>query len=193
MSLIIGLDVAQRTGWAAYNTNRSIAAIQAGVLKAEGDSFEERSAMLGRQFGLLLKETGRPALIAIETPLRMLPQGKRTAKMMGEEEVVTGGGGANAMISSNQLVGGIAALCGWKDIRFVCIPAATWRKAFLGFARQKGWERKDWKKAVRDQCARERITVTNDDQADAVGIAIAARATDTFKMIEYEMRKGQAA
>lgn len=189
---LIGLDVAKQCGWAFHNTDRSISSIQAGVLKAQGESFEDRAATLGRQFGLLLKQTGRPALVAIETPLRMLPQGKRTAKMMGEEEIVTGGGGANAMISSNQLVGAIIGLCGWKDIPFVMIPAATWRKAFLGFARQPGWERKDWKRAVREQCARERITVTNDDMADAVGIAIAAKNTPTFKQIQYEMSRRAA-
>ncbi|WP_416355536.1 hypothetical protein ACLNGM_14955 [Aureimonas phyllosphaerae] len=193
MNLILGLDVAQRTGWAAYRPDRSISAIQAGVLKAEGESFEERAATLGRQFGLLLKETGKPALVAIETPLRMLPQGKRTAKMMGEEETIVGaGGGANAMISSNQLVGAISAICGWKALTFVCIPAATWRKAFLGFARQPGWDRKAWKKAVREQCARERITVTNDDMADAVGIAIAAKITPEFRQIQYEQSRRAA-
>jgi Holliday junction resolvasome RuvABC endonuclease subunit len=191
--IIIGLDVAQKTGWAVYNTERSISAIQAGVLKAEGDEFEDRSATLGRQFGLLLKQVGRPDLIAIETPLRTLPQGKRTTKMLGENEtIVTSGGGVNAMISSNQLVGAIAALCGWKDLRRVCIPSATWRKAFLGFARHPGWERKDWKRAVREQCAREKIVVTNDDMADAVGIAIAAKNTPEFKQIAYELSRRAA-
>ncbi|KAA0970832.1 hypothetical protein FPY71_10170 [Aureimonas fodinaquatilis] len=191
--IVIGLDIAKTTGWALYDTDRSISAIQAGVLKAVGEDFEDRSESLGRQFGLLLKQVGRPDLVAIETPLRTLPQGKRTTKMMGEKEIiVTSGGGTNAMISSNQLVGAISALCGWKALPRVCIPAATWRKAFLGFARHPGWERKDWKKAVREQCARERIVVTNDDMADAVGIAIAAKNTPEFKQIAYEQSRRAA-
>jgi Holliday junction resolvasome RuvABC endonuclease subunit len=191
MSIILGLDVAQRTGWALYDTDRSVSSIQAGVLKAEGESYEEKSARLARAFGMLLKQV-RPDLVAIEMPIRTQPAGKRTTKMMGEEEVVTGGSGLNAVISSNQLVGSISGICGWKDLTFITIPTVTWRKAFLGFGTHKGWDRKDWKRAVRDQCARENIVVTNDDQADAVGIAIAAKGTDTFRMIQYERQRSAA-
>lgn len=192
MTLILGLDVAKQCGWAVYNTERSISAIQAGVLKAEGEDFEDRAGALARQFGLLLKQTGRPDLVAIERPLRRPPQGKRTVKMMGAKEKVEANNGIFSIISSNQLVGAVAGMCSWKGIPFITLADSTWRKSFLGFGTHKGWERKDWKKAVREACARERITVTNDDMADAVGIAIAAKNTPEFKQIQYEQSRRAA-
>ncbi len=192
MPLIIGLDVAQATGYAIFETSRSPSAIRAGVLKAVGGTYEEKAATLARAFGMILK-AGRPDLVAIEMPIRTQPAARRKVKMMGEEEVVEGGGGLNAVISSNQLVGSIAGICGWKDIPFVMIAPVTWRTSFLGFGRRAGWARKDWKRAVREQCAREHITVTSDDQADAVGVAIAAQNTDAFKMIRHRAEQERTA
>lgn len=201
--IIIGLDVAQNTGWAFFDTARTYSAIQAGTLKAEGDAYEDKAASLGRAFGLLLKETGKPDLVAIERPIRTQPGGgKRTVPMMGEDEEVEGGSGLNAVISSNQLVGALSAICGWKSIQFITIAPATWRSRFLGkgfkpqmkVVKKKGKEilKPDWKGAVRDQCARERIVVTNNDMADAVGIAVAAKASDEFKMLQYERSRRAA-
>lgn len=189
--IILGLDVAQKTGFAAYDDTRSLSAIRAGVLKAVGDAYEDKSAALGRALFILVREV-KPDLIAIEMPIRTQPAGRRTVKMMGEDEVVEGGSGLNAVISSNQLVGAVSSVCGIKAVPFVTIAPATWRRAFLGFSRQPGWGRREWKKAVREQCAREKIEVTNDDQADAVGIAIAAKNTDTYRMLQYERQRSAA-
>lgn len=189
--IILGLDVAQKTGSALYDDSRPLSAIEAGVLKAVGQDYEDKSAALARALFILVREA-KPDLIAIEMPIRTQPTGRRTVKMMGEEQVVEGGSGLNAVISSNQLVGAVAAVCGIKAIPFVTIAPATWRRAFLGFSRKPGWGRKDWKKAVREQCARERIVVTNDDMADAVGVAVAAKNTDTYRMLQYERSRRAA-
>lgn len=190
--IIIGLDVAQKTGTAILDDSRPLSAIEAGILKAVGREYEDKSAALARALFILVREV-KPDLIAIEMPIRTQPAGRRTVKMMGEDEVVEGGGsGLNAVISSNQLVGAVAAVCGIKAIPFVTIAPATWRKSFLGFSRQPGWGRKEWKKAVRDQCARERIVVTNDDMADAVGVAVAAKNTETYRMLQYERSRRAA-
>ncbi|WP_024586032.1 hypothetical protein [Aliihoeflea sp. 2WW] len=189
--IILGLDVAQKTGSALHDDSRPLSAIEAGVLKAVGRDYEDKSAALARALIILVREA-KPDLVAIEMPIRTQPAGRRTVKMMGEDEVVEGGSGLNAVISSNQLVGAVAAVCGIKAIPFVTIAPASWRKAFLGFSRQPGWGRKEWKKAVREQCARERIVVTNDDMADAVGVAVAAKTTDTYRMLQYERQKRAA-
>lgn len=190
--LILGVDQAQRSGYAWYDTERSISAIQAGVLKADGDAIEQKASNLGRQFLILLR-TRRPDLIVFEAPIRTAPAARRKTKFMGEEEEASGGvSGLNAVISSNGIICALATAAEIKGIAWTVIASVTWRKAFLGFGRQPGWERKDWKKAVRDQCARERITVTNDDMADAVGIAIAAKATPEFKQIQYEQSRRAA-
>ncbi len=184
--IILGLDPSQSTGWALYDPSPEVtlSAIKAGVLKATGDSYEEKAAVLGRSLMRLIK-ADRPDFIAIEMPIRTQPGTvRRKVRFMGEEQVEeAAGSGLNAVISSNQMVGACAAIIGAYGIPFECIAPVTWRAQFLGFGRRPGWQRKDWKKAVRERCAQLKITVTNDDMADAVGIAFAAKACQTYRMM----------
>ncbi|MDQ0996901.1 Holliday junction resolvasome RuvABC endonuclease subunit [Phyllobacterium ifriqiyense] len=175
MTLILSFDPAQTTGYAYYDDQAPLAAIEAGTIKCIGESYEDKAASLGRSLVKIIKAK-RPDFIAIEMPIRTQPgQQKRNVKFMGEEQQIeSSGSGLNAVISSNQLVGAISAIVGAYNIEFVTIAPVTWRKSFLGFGTHKGWTRQDWKKAVRDRCASLRIVVTNSDQADAVGIAFAA-------------------
>jgi Holliday junction resolvasome RuvABC endonuclease subunit len=92
------------------------------------------------------------------------------------------------VISSNQMVGALSAIVGAYQIPFETIAPVSWRKQFLGFGTRPGWQRKDWKKAVRDRCAHLKITVTNDDMADAAGIAFAGASMQTFKMMQNQAR-----
>lgn len=200
MSLILGLDPSQSTGWALYDDAASVSAIRAGVIKAIGDSYEEKAATLGRGLVKLLtanrdKVTGKPILpdfCAIEMPIRSQPgQVRRKVKFMGEtagEEDVSGSG-LNAVISSNQMVGACAAIIGAYGIPFETIAPVTWRKVFLGFGTRPGWARKDWKRAVRERCKQMKIAVTNDDQADAVGVAFAAPNCQRFKMLKAQAER----
>lgn len=183
--LILGLDGAQNTGWALYDTTTSLAAIKAGVLKSIGDDYEHKAASLGFALVKLIK-ADRPDFIVIEMPIRSQPARQvRKVKFMGEEQIEeASGSGLNAVISSNQMVGALSAIIGAYQIPFETIAPVTWRKQFLGFGTHKGWQRKDWKKAVRDRCTQLKITVTNDDMADAVGIAFAGASTQTFKMMQ---------
>jgi Holliday junction resolvasome RuvABC endonuclease subunit len=192
--VILGLDPAQQCGWALYDTaSSSLSSIKAGVIKASGESYEEKAATLGRGLVKLLtadrdKATGKPilpAFVAIEMPIRTQPGRQvRKVKFMGEEQVEeASGSGLNAVISSNQMVGAVCAIIGAYGIPFETVATVTWRSQFLGFGRRAGWQRKDWKKAVRDRCNQFRITVTNDDMADAVGIAFAGKACQSFRMI----------
>lgn len=189
--LILGLDGAQNTGWALYDTAAgSLSSIKAGVIKAAGDDYEHKAASLGQGLVKLIREY-RPDFIVIEMPIRSLPAARqvRRVKFMGEEQLEEAGGmGLNAVISSNQMVGALSAIVGAFQIPFEMIAPVTWRKQFLGFGTRPGWTRKDWKKAVRERCGQLRITVTNDDMADAVGIAFAGAATQTFKMLEHKAR-----
>ncbi|MDR7035250.1 hypothetical protein [Mesorhizobium sp. BE184] len=183
--LILGLDPSQSTGWSLYDTAANLSAIRAGVLKAVGDDYEHKSASLGFALMKLIK-TDRPDFIVIEMPIRSQPARQvRKVKFMGEEKLEeASGSGLNAVISSNQMVGACAAIIGAFNIPFECIAPVTWRKQFLGFGTRPGWQRKDWKRAVRDRCAQLKIVVTNDDMADAVGIAFAGKASQTCRMIE---------
>ncbi|MBB3144908.1 Holliday junction resolvasome RuvABC endonuclease subunit [Phyllobacterium trifolii] len=186
MTLILGLDIATRTGFAYYDDQASLAAIRVGHIQCEGEEFEEKAAFLGRALVRLIK-ADKPDFIIIERPIRAQPGGggKRTMKFMGEEQQVEAkGSGLNAVISSNQLVGAASAIIGAYGIPFDTIASVSWRKAFLGFGTHKGWERKDWKKAARDRCTQLKIKVTNDDQGEAVGIAFAGSGHDRVKMMK---------
>lgn len=188
--LILGLDGSQSTGWALYDTAANISAIKPGVIKAVGDDYEHKAASLGLGLVRLLR-TERPDFIVIEMPIRTMPAARqvRRVKFMGEEQIEEAtGSGLNAVISSNQMVGALSGIVGAFQIPFEMIAPVTWRKQFLGFGTRPGWTRKDWKKAVRERCAQLRINVTNDDMADAVGIAFAGAATQTFKMLEHKAR-----
>lgn len=183
--LILGLDGAQNTGWALYDTASNLSAIRAGVIKSVGEDYEHKAASLGLSLVRLIK-ADRPDFIVIEMPIRSQPARQtRRVKFMGEEQVEeVSGSGLNAVISSNQMVGALSAIIGAYQIPFETIAPVTWRKQFLGFGTHKGWQRKDWKKAVRDRCSQLKITVTNDDMADAVGVAFAGASTQTFKMMQ---------
>lgn len=183
--IILGLDCAQSTGYAFFDTEASLSAIRVGVLKATGETYEQKAASLGYALMKLIK-ADRPDFIAIEMPIRTQPgRVTRKVKFMGEaKQEETSGSGLNAVISSNQMVGACAAVIGAFQIPFECIAPVTWRTQFLGFGRRPGWQRKDWKKAVRERCQQLKITVTNDDQADAVGVSFAARACQTLKLME---------
>lgn len=195
--IILAVDPAKSCGYAFHNDQRSLSAIRAGVIKAEGESFEDRSATLARKFITLIREE-RPDLIVIEMPIRTSPAARRKVKFMGEEEEVGGGvSGLNAIISSNQIVGAIAAVAGIKGIPFLTMATVSWRRAFMGAdvmkqARAEKWGRKEWKRAVREQCAREKIVVTNDDMADAAALSVAAKTTDTYRMMKHRAQEQAA-
>lgn len=183
--LILGLDGAQVTGWALHDTAADLSAIQAGVLRTSGDDYEHKAASLGLSLMRLIK-ANRPDFIVIEMPIRSQPARQtRKVKFMGEERVEeASGSGLNAVISSNQMVGALSAIIGAYRIPFETIAPVSWRKQFLGFGTRPGWQRKDWKKAVRERCTQLRINVTNDDMADAVGIAFAGASLQTFRHMQ---------
>lgn len=192
--IILGIDPAQTTGFAYYDLSRPLSAIEAGVIKcAPGKKIpiETKAGQLGREFITLLRSR-RPDFVAIEEPGRRqfdVDDDDGDVDLVGDAEQGPRKTGLQSIISSNQIVGGFAMICAVKDIPFTTIPAATWRKQFLGFARRSGFARKQWKAAAREKCAQLRITVTNDDMADAVGVAFAAVAEDKFKALRNQMAR----
>jgi Holliday junction resolvasome RuvABC endonuclease subunit len=187
--IIYGIDPGQKLGLCIFDDQRSLSAMVPLLIKAppgRGIPIEQKVYAISREIGLRMRQT-RPDIVAIEAPLRQMPGGgKRKAKFMGEEEEVEGaGGGSAAMISSNQIVGGIIALCALKGLPYLTIPSGTWRKQFLGFGRNPALDRAGWKKAARERCAALRIAVTTDDAAEACGVAFAATATDTYRMMKH--------
>lgn len=194
--IILGLDQAQTCGFAIYDTNAPLSAIRVGVIRAKeekSDKYEDMSARLGLELMKLLK-VERPDFVALEQPIRTMPGGggkvKAKVKFMGEEQTVEKavGGGMNAVISSNQMTGAAAAIVGAFRIPFMTIAPVTWRKTFLGFGTRPGWERDDWKGATRARCTALKIKVTNNDQSDAVGVAVGASCSQLVKAMMMGVR-----
>ena len=69
-------------------------------------------------------------------------------------------------------------------VQWETIPSATWRKHFLGRGRSPGFDRAMWKRAAVERCRVFKIAVKNADAAEAVGIAMAGEATQTFRMMQ---------
>lgn len=184
--IILGLDPSTKTGWSEYDTTKPVSAIRAGVLKAQGDSHEQKAASIGRALVIHIKANGKPDLVTVEMPLRTLPMGarhKKSSLIDGDDVGDATPMGVMAAMVSNQIVGAIMGVVGAYNLPFEVITPSTWRKAFLGPVSRKGMDRNAWKQAVRQRCDLLGIVVTNDDMADAVGVAFAGAGTQTAKMI----------
>jgi hypothetical protein len=202
MTIILGLDGAQCTGFAYYDTQRSLASIRAGLIRATGESYEEKAIDLHRKLLVMMREQ-RPDFVAIEMPLRAQPGGKRVQTFMGEAQEVEGGSGVNAVISSNQMVSALACAAGAKGIPRIVIAVNSWRPLFYGKGfkppmnavkeRGKIVQKPDWKGAAVAMCAQLKIPVPNHDAAEAVGIAFAASGTPAFKKFCHDAQQERTA
>jgi hypothetical protein len=190
--LILGLDIASVTGFCWYDTTKDLSAMEPGSFKLQGESHEQKAADMGLRMVKMIK-TRKPDFIAIEAPLKNVKTyTKTTQTLIGEQEESTMN--PAAVILPNQLAGAVLAVVGAYQIPWHAITEGTWRKQWLGFGRQRGWDRKMWKKAVREKCDQLGIVVTNDDQADAVGVSFAAPASETYRMVvARHERQGVAA
>lgn len=201
MSLILGLDPSQSTGWALYDTNSAPSAILCGVLKVRGErgEFEQNASILARALKDLIKDRiDRPHFAVIERAPRQpygsfKPKGRpATVKFMGEEvaaqegDDVGGGNGLQSTLSTNQMAAALAGVLGCFNIPFVTMTDSEWRKAAYGFGKRAGWSRPDWKRHARQMCHQMRITATNDDMAEACWIAFAGRGHQAFRMMQAQ-------
>jgi len=191
--IILGLDVATTTGFAWYDTDaKSLSAIKTGLIKAEGDNAEQKAASLAQQLVRMFRdpvtrEPSLPDFVVIEQPMRNVKTfTKRRQDFGGEVEEQTINPNA---LQLEGLVCAVVAIVAAYRLPWETIPAATWRKAFLGMGRSPGMNRAGWKKAAVDRCRALRIDVRNSDAAEAVGIAFAGAGLQAFKMME----RGRAA
>ncbi|WP_146148865.1 hypothetical protein [Pseudaminobacter soli (ex Li et al. 2025)] len=192
MSIILGLDIATTTGFAWYEPGQSLSSIKTGLIKAEGDSPEEKAASLADQLRVMLKDD-RPGFVAIEEPLRNIKAYKKTIQTLYGPKVVH-------TVNPNQmllpgLIGAAVGITSAYRLPWQTIPSATWRKFFFGtgfkppikIVEKEGedpTEEKQWKKAAVDRCRMLRIMVRNADAAEAVGIAMAGEACQRFKSLQ---------
>lgn len=87
---ILALDVATKTGWALYDTDRDYSSIVSGAMKFDGDTAFEKVADMRRKLPKLIREQ-RPDFCAIEAPLTIIPRfsKKKVNDLLGEREEET--------------------------------------------------------------------------------------------------------
>lgn len=178
--LILGLDVATTTGFAWYEPGSSLASIKTGTIKAEGENAEQKAASLAQQIVAMFK-AGRPDFVAIEQPMRNVKSFRKVRQDLAgavEETTIN----PNALQLEGLVCAAVAIIAAYR-IPWETIPAATWRKHFLGMGRNPGFDRPAWKRAAVERCRAFRIAVKNSDAAEAVGISIAGEATQTYRMM----------
>lgn len=178
--LILGLDIATTTGFAWYEPGSSLSTIKTGLIKAKGDDAEQLAASLACQIVAIFKET-KPDFVAIEQPMRNVKMfRKKRQDFAGEVEEQTINPNA---LKLSSLTGAAVGIISAYRIPWECIPSQSWRKHFFGMGRNPSFDRAAWKRAAVERCRAFRIDVRNADAAEAVGIAMAGEATQTFRML----------
>ncbi len=202
--LILGLDIATTTGFAWYDDKASLSAIKTGLIKAVGANSEDKAASLALQLRELFYETvtidGRterrlfkPDFVAIERPLPNIMQFEKFSDDLVDGQVSTSTVNPNQMLLPTYIGAAVAIIAAYR-IPFETIAPQTWHKAYYGsgfkppkkFIKnnrhpQGGKWVNDWKTPAVERARALRIEVRNADAAEAVGIAFAGAASQTFK------------
>ncbi|MBW3096833.1 hypothetical protein [Pseudohoeflea coraliihabitans] len=167
--IILGFDPSKYTGWAVYDTDRHLSAMECGILdipkKADpyfaGEQIALRTTELLRQVGF-----------------------KRIDFAVLEEQALAQIGRSNAAgiiypwVSTTAVVGQLAAF----QIPYGTLPSGTWRTMFFGkgFKPPKDCNGKNaWKAAAIAQCEMEGITLptgaSKHNAAEACAVAVCWR------------------
>lgn len=146
--MILALDIATRTGWAA-GTDRPVT----GVIDLSGvDGIGARGSLFLDYVDRMVQDM-RPSLVVFEQPLM----------------------GGKGSVATMRLLQGLAVAaevaCHWHDTPVREVPMATWRKHFIG----RGWaprgERSDWCKIqAMAKCRQLGWDPKTHDEAEAAGI-----------------------
>ena len=171
--LIVGLDVASRTGVCWMEPHRSPSTFRCVTVESEGVNAEDKAAdlavFLHQEFVRL-----KPDFAAIEMPQRNVAQFERKTRdeATGEEHSTTSINPNQLQLSA--LAGAAVAACEINGVIWGLIAPATWRSSYFG----KGWKPADgdWKKAAVQRAGLQNILLpasaqAQRDAAEAVGIA----------------------
>ncbi|GAB4351463.1 MAG: hypothetical protein Kow0026_08560 [Oricola sp.] len=176
---ILALDVATRTGYALYDTDRPPSAIFTGHFICDGKGpFEKVASMRHKLPGILRKQ--KPDFVAIERPLDRIIQFKKTRRdLLGEEEVASSINPAT-VIQLNQLKAAAQTIVMGFDIDCCEVAPKTWQTII-----PKSVAAKDAKGRARKYCESLKIEGATADERDAAVIAIwAAGHAQELKLMQ---------
>lgn len=182
--IILGLDQnSKRCGVAIWDTACRLETILAFSLAIAGDTSTEKVDSFHRQFVDAVRKH-KPDYAAFEEPLPNIPD--------YEVEVTDIAGSyakravnAKSSLVLNRIAGSAQSILMGFRVPYESVSPETWRKSFLGYGRKKGFKKQQYKKAAKDQCRTERIAISNEDEAEAAGIAFwCGRASQKLKMMQ---------
>ncbi len=184
MTRILALDPATVVGYALFDTESPISAIQCGSIKLEGTGAFEKVRSVRAQLPKLIRDH-QPDFIVFESPLSHIPQFKKSkVNMLGEEEV-SNTINAGTILQLNRISG--AVQCVIEGFRIPCeeVRPMTWMSIIP--KNIKGGT----KDRVRQFCDMFGIIGKNADARDAAVIAIWAAGRS--QVLKLEKNTGRAA
>lgn len=182
--IYMGLDIATKTGVAIYDTQKHRASIFTTTIdlsvkkkdKGKSGGSEGKAWRLTPKLKQIITDYGqKPDYIVCEAP---------------PKQVFKGQGNIHSTIELNVLVGAVSGALGLWGMPFQTVEPATWRKAMLGKGRVQGWSSGDWKQAAMNQCRMEGLPYSNDNEAEAVLIALWA-STNSHRAQMVRIQQGK--
>ncbi|MBD9372792.1 hypothetical protein IB238_09185 [Rhizobium sp. ARZ01] len=171
--IIMGLDLATRSGWAVRDSNKHRSSIICGTFSVKDYQWEEKYAIAANLFWRLVKDHA-PDFVAIERPEHGVRQFKKKGKvdLTGKEEIVSTINPAALQLTG--IAGAVIAICQIRGIPYGTIAATSWRPVYYGKGVKPG-EGKDWKDLAIEYAERENIALPSTkaeqkDAAEAIGV-----------------------
>ncbi|NTF54887.1 hypothetical protein G6L12_08265 [Agrobacterium rhizogenes] len=177
--IVMGLDLATRSGWAVRDSTRHRSSIICGTFSvAENNDgkkleWEAKYPIAANEFYRLVKEY-KPDFVAIERPEHGVRQFKKKGKpdLTGKEEMISTINPAALQLTG--IFGAVSAVCQIRGIAFGTIAAVSWRPVYFGKG-VKPPEGKDWKDLAIQYAQREQISLPSTkaeqkDAAEAIGV-----------------------
>lgn len=171
--IIMGLDLATRSGWAVRNSNKHRSSILCGTFSVKDYQWEEKYAIAANLFYRLVKEH-TPDFVAIERPEHGVRQFKKKGKadLTGKEETVSTINPAALQLTG--IAGAVIAICQIRGVPYGTIAATSWRPVYYGKG-VKPAEGQDWKDLAIAYAERENIVLPptkaeQKDAAEAIGV-----------------------
>ncbi|ESZ60507.1 hypothetical protein X728_15160 [Mesorhizobium sp. L103C120A0] len=194
--MIGGFDPAKSFGYAFYNTDKPLSAIESGSLKlpsgGEVTAFDKIFYLRAELVPLLRQY--KPAFVGIEAPFMFAPKYHRQPKRDMLTGVIEDGQGEDSSINpktlsvAGQIAGAATALTLAWNIHCAQFQPRTWQaiipKAIHGAFTGEGAP----KKRAKAFCDAMRITSPNIDSRDAALIAIYTAGCQEFKMLQQRQR-----
>lgn len=178
MTKIMFFDVATATGWAFYDTTKSISSIENGVLNFTGKTAFEKVKSIRGQIPALLRQY-QPDFVVLEAPLTFIPsfEKKGANSLLGEEES-SRTMNPGTIMQLNRISGAVQAIVEGFNIPCEEVGPRTWQsiipKQFKGTAKQR----------IRQYADSLRIIAKKQDSFDAsIGCIWAAGHSQVLKLV----------